>query len=63
MHKFPQQIMIQKEDTTWGKVTNAQSAEKSGKEHTVKPVRERKKRRNIESDYFYEFFQISCPRQ
>jgi hypothetical protein len=50
MHKFPQQIMIQKEDTTWGKVTNAQSAEKSGKEHTVKPVRERKKRKNIESD-------------
>jgi hypothetical protein len=55
VHKLPQQLMIQKEDTTWGKVTNAQSAEKSGKEHTVKPARERKKRKNIESECLYDF--------
>jgi NaMN:DMB phosphoribosyltransferase len=48
-------IAAQKEDKTWGKVTNAQSVEKSGKEHTVKPARERKKRKNLESDYLYDF--------
>ena len=47
--------VIQKEDKRWGKVTNAPSAEKSGKEHMVKPARERKKRKNLKSEYLNDF--------
>jgi hypothetical protein len=51
------------EDQTWGKVINVQSAEKSGKKPTVKPARERKKRKNVESEWVYDFLQISRSRK
>ena len=43
------------EDQTWGKVINVQNEEKFGKELTVKPARERKKRKNAESECLYDF--------
>jgi hypothetical protein len=43
------------EDQIWAKVINAQNAEKSGKERTVKPARERKKRKTAESECLHDF--------
>ena len=51
MHQLPQPIRDSKGGKRWAKVTNALSAERSGKEPTVKPARERKKRKNPESEY------------